>query len=256
VAGLIQKRLSLHKRVANQQCETEALKSQVSRLQAMANIGATTCMIAHEINNLLAGLGGFAQHALNNPQDSALSRKVLAKTAGNCERAGKVLDSMVALANGEARNKETCNLKSLIDEIFACLCRDFSKDGIRVNIEVADSLTVCAVPVQLQQVLMNLILNAHQAMLGAPGSLSIKADQGAYSVWVEVIDTGCGIDKNDLDKIFEPFFTTKAAESKQTGTGLGLAFCKHIIEAHNGIISVQSKRGKGTKFRIILPKGQ
>jgi len=232
------------------------LRLQVGELQGLANIGQAMCMAAHEINNLLVPLAGYAQLALKNPDDSALGRKALTKTAGNCQRAAKVLESMVAFATGQSQRKEVCRLKSLVNEIFTCLCRDFSKDRITVSIEIDEALTVQAVPVQLQQVLMNLILNGRTAMLAAGGTLTIRAGEDSDSMWTDVIDTGCGIEAEVLPKIFEPFFTTRtdANDSQQTGTGLGLAFCKQIVESHNGTISAESEPGKMTKFRIILPK--
>lgn len=103
---------------------------------------------------------------------------------------------------------------------------------------------------------MNLILNARQAMLGKGGGLRISARQLPDSVQIEVADTGCGIETQNLIRIFDPFYTTKNAESQshRLGAGLGLAFCKKVIDGHNGIISVQSKPGDGTTFTIILPK--
>jgi len=254
--SVLEKRVSLHRCLAEQRRENDLLKLQLTNLQALANMGTAMCMIAHEINNLLTPLAGYAQLALKHPEDTALSRKALVKTAGNCAHARKVLESVVALANGEAQEKKTCELKSLIDEIFACLCRDFSKDRIRLSVNVPDGLTVRAVPMQIQQVLMNLILNAREAMLGKGGFLTIQAHETDGSVCVEVIDTGCGVDTANLRMIFEPFFTTKAEKNgcQRTGAGLGLSFCKEIIDAHNGTISVESERGKGTKFRITLPK--
>ena len=256
MAGIIEKRVSLHRQVKDKKQENEMLRLQVGELQGLANIGEAMCMAAHEINNLLVPLAGYAQLALKNPDDSALANKALTKTAGNCQRAAKVLESMVAFANGQSQHKETCRLKSLVDEIFTCLCRDFSRDRITVSIEIDETLTAQAVPVQLQQVLMNLILNGRAAMLPGGGRLTIKAGQDIDSVWVDIIDTGCGIEAEVLPKIFEPFFTTKTNtnDSQQTGTGLGLAFCKQIVESHNGTISAESEPGKKTKFRIILPK--
>jgi len=103
---------------------------------------------------------------------------------------------------------------------------------------------------------MNLILNAREAMLGKGGDLRISAKQLPDSVQIEVADTGCGIEPENLIRIFEPFYTTKNGQSqfRCLGTGLGLAFCKKVIDGQNGIISVESKPGDGTTFTIILPK--
>jgi len=254
---IIEKRRSLHKHVASQQQQNNALKSQITQLQAFANIGTATCMIAHEINNLLTPLGSYAALALNNPDDKPLAEKALRRTVRNCERASKIMGSMLAIANGQTQEKKNIRLIILLQEIFTCLCRDFAKDGITVNIQIPPALTVRVVPVQIQHVLMNLILNARNAMLQTGGTLTIKAHDTTDAVQIEVTDTGCGVEPADLKNIFEPFFTVKAekkSSDKHTGSGLGLAFCKKIVDAHDGCISVESKPDEGTTFKITLPK--
>ena len=104
---------------------------------------------------------------------------------------------------------------------------------------------------------MNLILNAREAMLNGGGVLTIEPQTTIDAVEIEVRDTGCGIATNDLENIFEPFFTTKGdkqPEAQRLGSGLGLAFCKQVVEEHRGCISVESEPTKGTSFKIILPK--
>ena len=259
MTSIIEKRLSLHKHLANQQQRNNALKSQISRLQALANIGTATCMITHEVNNLLTPLANFAALALSNPDDKTLVEKALQKAVRNCEHASKIMESMLAVANGQTQRKEDARLIALVEEIFICLCRDFAKDGITVDIRIPEDLTIWAVPVQIQQVLMNLILNARDAMLPRGGILTIKAQDTADAVQIELTDTGCGIKSADLKNIFEPFFTTKAdkkSPSQQSGAGFGLVFCKKIIDEHGGCISVESKPARGTAFKITLPKSQ
>lgn len=255
---IIEKRLSLHKHLTNQQQQNDALKSHLTHLQALANIGTTTCMVAHEINNLLTPLANFAALALNNLDDKPLSEKALQKVVRNCEHASKIMESMLAVANGRTQEKQNSPLITLVENVFTCLCRDFAKDGITVNIQIPKDLTVWAIPIQIQQVLMNLILNARDAMLPRGGVLTIKAWDTADAVQVELTDTGCGIKPADLKKIFQPFFTTKANEksppSRRSGSGLGLLFVKRIIDDHGGCVSVESEPAKGTTFKIALPK--
>ncbi|MBN2181591.1 MAG: HAMP domain-containing histidine kinase [Sedimentisphaerales bacterium] len=259
MASITEKRICLHKLVKDQQKQNDALKSQLDRLQHLANIGTISHMIAHEINNLLTPLKSYAALATNNIDDKALCEKALKKTVKNCERASGIMESMLALANGQTQEKEETELQSLIDDVFGCLCRDFAKDGITVQKEIPQGLKIWAVPVQIQQVFMNLILNARQVMLPRGGFLSIKAVDKNDTIEIEISDTGDGIKPSDLKYIFDPFFTTKNDKnpsSEHSGAGLGLAFCKRIIEGHDGLISVESERAVGTKFRIILPKPQ
>jgi signal transduction histidine kinase len=257
LASITEKRLSLHKRVEVQKHQNEALKSQLAGLQHLANIGTVSHMIAHEMNNLLTPLKSYATFALENLDDRALTEKALQKAVKNSGRASEIIESMLALVSGEKQDKIHVRLRDLIDEIFVCLCRDFSKDGITVEIQIPYELTVFVVPVQVQQVLMNLILNARDAMLPQGGVLTIKAAETSDVVEIEVADTGGGIEPADLTNIFETFYTTKTdkdSPAEYSGAGIGLAFCKMIIDGHKGSISVESKPGHGSTFKIVLPK--
>jgi signal transduction histidine kinase len=259
LTSIIEKRLALHRQLTNQREQNSALKSQIMQLQVLADLGSASHMIAHEINNLLTPLASYATLALQNPDDTALAQKALEKAVRNCKRASKIAESMLAMANSQTQEKKEVRLTGLVEEVFTCLCRDFRKDGIIVNIQIPEQLTIWAVPVQIQQVLMNLILNARDAMLPRGGILKLKATQDPDVVRIEVSDTGSGIDPADLENIFESFFTTKGGEkspSEHSGCGLGLAFCKKVIEAHDGCISVESKPAKGATFKITLPKPQ
>jgi signal transduction histidine kinase len=137
------------------------------------------------------------------------------------------------------------------------LARDPHKDGIALRVQVQPGLHVTGDPVQLEQVLLNLLINARHALLGRGGSITVKAsaaDEG-NEVRLQVIDTGPGIPEKYIGKIFQPFFTTKgtARKGENKGTGLGLAICKEIVEHHKGRIEVQSEVGRGTTFSIFLP---
>jgi signal transduction histidine kinase len=214
-------------------------------------------MIAHEINNILTPFGTYADLALKHMEDKALVRKALEKAVLNCQRATKVMGSMLALANGDTQEKETVSLAGLIEEVFTCLCRDFGKDRIQLKIDIPNDLEVHVVVVQIQQVLMNLILNAREAMLARGGTLSLQAYGEADNTIIEIADTGSGIAPEAMQTIFEAFYSTKnSSESADEcfGTGLGLAFCRLVIDKHQGSITVKSKQGEGTTFKIILPQ--
>ena len=213
-------------------------------------------MIAHEINNLLTPLRSYATFALQNQDDKALSEKALQKTAKNCERVSKIMESLLALANGDKQEKENINLRELVEDVFTCILSLAKSLQRQVKINVPSDLSVEVVTVQIQQVLMNLIINARQAMLCHGGILSVNAMQKDDFIQIEIADTGDGIKPEYMEHIFDSFFTTKnnKEEFKHSGTGLGLAFCKKIVESHDGTISVESKLGSGTKFIITLPK--
>jgi len=258
LASIIERRLSLHQCLAQKEEENRALKSQNLQLQALANLGSATCMIAHEINNLLTPLANYAALAVQNPDDKRLAEKALDKTVRNCQRASKIMQSMLAMANGQKQQRESVSVKALVEEVFTCLCRDFSKDRIRVEIQVDDQLQVSCIPVQIQQVLMNLILNARDAMLPGGGILRVSAVADAEHISLIISDTGSGITPENLQNIFRPFFTTKTGKdrpaSSTSGSGVGLAFCRRIVDAHSGEITVQSQIGQGSTFTIRLPR--
>jgi signal transduction histidine kinase len=254
---MMEQRRSLHRRLAEQEKENSALRSQNTQLQVLATLGSATSMIAHEINNLLTPLATYAALAVQHPDDKALADKVLDKTARNCRRAAKIMESMLSMANGQKQQWEQVDVNALVDEVFVCLCRDFSKDGIAVDVDVPEGLSLRCVPVQIQQVLMNLILNARDAMLPGGGTLCVTGRRDDQEVEIAVSDTGCGIAPADLERIFDAFFSTKG-DGKQpacdSGAGVGLAFCRRIVDAHKGRINVDSEIGRGTVFRIALPQ--
>jgi signal transduction histidine kinase len=257
LTSIIEKRVSLHQRLAQKEEENNALKSQNRRLEALATLGSATCMIAHEINNLLTPLGTYAALAVRNPKDRELVEKALEKTVRNCQRASRIMESMLGMASGRKQQREDASVKALVEEAFTCLCRDFKKDGITVELLVPEELQVRCVPVQIQQVLMNLILNARDAMLPGGGVLKITALPNGKRIDIEVSDTGGGIAPEDLQRIFRPFFTTKLPRNGPTadsGSGVGLAFCRRIVNAHGGEMDVVSEPGQGSTFRIRLPK--
>jgi signal transduction histidine kinase len=252
---LIEKRRSLANQIHLQRQENKELRAKLIELGAMANLGKISAVVAHEINNILMPLGNYAQAALGNPQDKELTEKALHKTIQNSARASEILESIMAMVNGEAAEIKECKLINLVNEVFSCIGRDFEKDGIKVKLDVPADLTMRVVPVQIEQVIMNLLLNAREAMIPHGGILAIKAVQQNDEIILTVADTGCGISPENLKKVFKPFFTTKTLDSTagRTGSGLGLAFCAEIVEVHNGSISVQSEPGKGTEFTVTLP---
>ncbi|MBP7053394.1 MAG: HAMP domain-containing histidine kinase [Phycisphaerae bacterium] len=256
MTSIIEKRLSLHQCLAQKEEENAALRSQNLQLQALATLGSATCMIAHEINNLLTPLTTYAALAVQNPNDTELAKKVLDKTVRNCQRASRIMQSMLAMANGQKSQREQVAVKTLVEQVFTCLCRDLAKDAITVQTDIPDGACVHCVPVQIEQVLMNLILNAREAMLPGGGILRVIAATEDDHVTLAVSDTGHGIPAEHMASIFRPFFTTKTAKDSPTGSGsgVGLAFCKRIADAHGGEIGVTSRVGRGSTFTIRLPR--
>jgi signal transduction histidine kinase len=249
---------ALLKQLGDAQLQLDAVRDQLMESQRLATIGTIAAVIAHEFNNLLTPIVSYSQFALSSAQgptpDMELIRKALAKAFQSAQKAGKICTSMLSLARGES-SFGLVSVQKLVDEVLTVLARDPQKDGIALRVQVQSDLQVCGDCVQLEQVLLNLLINARQAMAGKSGSLTIKATADDREIKIQVIDTGPGIPEPLMPKIFQPFFTTKgtAKKDENRGTGLGLAICKDIIEHHGGRIEVQSEIGKGTTFTIHLP---
>jgi signal transduction histidine kinase len=254
LTSIIAKRKAMHRQLSQQQERNIALEQETVQLETLANLGSATAMIAHELNNLLTPLANYAELALQNPQDSILVERALRKTSQNCRQAGRIMESILSASNAGSVEKVETPLLGLVNGAFDCLCRDFKKDSITVDIQIQENLKIWGIPVQLQQALMNLVLNAREAMLPRGGVLTIKAEERIDGIVIRIKDTGCGIGQADMKKVFDSFFTTKHKQGPGSGTGLGLALCKKVVDGHNGSITVDSQPGKGTTFAITLPK--
>lgn len=248
------------RQMAEAQKQLDSLKRQVLESQRLATIGTISAVIAHEFNNLLTPIVSYSQYALKSAEsdkpDMALIAKALSKAFGAATKAGRICQSMLSLARGEDSFGPVA-VQELIDQTLLVMARDPQKDAIALRVQVQPGTSVKGDAIQLEQVLLNLLINARQAMLGRGGSLTIKAApiENSSEVKLQIIDTGCGIAEKNLAKIFDPFFTTKgtAKKGEAKGTGLGLAICKEIIEHHAGRIEVQSEVSRGTTFTLFLP---
>jgi len=248
--------------IGQMQLQLDALRDQLTESQRLATIGTITAVIAHEFNNLLTPIVSYSQFALSSAQsqtpDMELICKALSKAFQSASKAGRICSSMLGLARGESACGQV-GIQQLVDEALAVLARDPQKDGIALRVHIQPDLNVFGDPIQLEQVLLNLLINARQAMLGRGGAITIRAQETeAGEIRLQVGDTGPGIPEKLLPRIFQPFFTTKstARRGEAKGTGLGLAICKEIVERHQGRIEVESEVGKGTTFSIFLPGPQ
>jgi two-component system NtrC family sensor kinase len=253
----------LTRQIAFAQQQLDLVKAELTETQRLATIGTIAAVIAHEFNNLLTPIVSYAQYALesieNGAPDMEMIRKALTKSYQSSTKAGRICTSMLDLARGESTFGDV-DIQRLVEEVLLVLARDPQKDGIALRIQVQPGLSVSGDHIQLEQVLLNLLINARHAMLGKGGSLTVKAQRidNSDEIRIQVIDTGPGIPEKLLPKIFQPFFTTKgtAKKGEARGTGLGLAICKEIIEHHRGRIEVTSEVGRGTTFSIYLPATQ
>ena len=222
---------TLTAQLASMEQQLMYLREALTESQRLATIGTIAAVIAHEFNNLLTPIVSYSQFALQSAQsetpDMELIRKALSKSFQGSSKAGRICTSMLCLARGESIFGEV-SVQKLVDETLAVMARDPQKDGIALRVQIQPELNVVGDMVQLEQVMLNLLINARQAMLGKGGSITIKALRlETGETRIQVIDTGPGIPEKLLPKIFQPFFTTKATARKgeAKGTGLGLAIC-------------------------------
>ena len=246
-------RQSIHRRLASAEQAKGLLEKQLQEAQRLSGLGLAWAVTAHEINNLLTPMTNYARLALRHPEDTALSKKAHEKAVLLGQRAGEILEKIMAMASGKRVEKSRLAVDTLLDDVLLCIGRDFAKDGIRLNRECPPELTVWGDGMLLGQAMINLILNARRAMLRKGGELRISACLTPNGTQIEVSDTGCGMTPDVMARIFEPFYSTADKQTDRDGNGLGLVFCRQIIESHEGSIRAESEPGKGTAFRILLP---
>ncbi|MBI9016690.1 MAG: HAMP domain-containing histidine kinase [Phycisphaerae bacterium] len=258
--SLLNQRQSIHLQLQENQQKIDELEKQLIAVQKLAAMGTMTYVIAHEFNGLLVPIINHCELIQKYPDDKDLAIKSLNKILKNSQQAAKVVHNVLNLANDVNRDgqKETVILLNLINDCFDCIVRELHKDRINVKLNISKKATINVIRSEFQQVLLNLIINARQAMLGQGGTLNFtlsQSDDKQYDI-IEISDTGSGIKKDDIEHIFDPFFSTKTnnTDPDTMGTGLGLMVCKNIIEKHQGKISVKSEYRNGTTFTINIPK--
>ncbi len=235
--------------------QLDSLKAQVRQAQQLANLGVAAATISHEVNNLLTPVINFVEAALAS-DDTDLREKALRRTANNVRMLVKMSEKVLEVSAAKTSVGVETRLETVVESALESLCRDLSRDGIRLKTKIEEDLTVWVDPLQLQQVLFNLLLNARSAMAPArEGSIHIKADRLANEVVIEIADTGPGIGPEMLTRLFDPLQSSKSCQGNSSNrcSGLGLALCRDLIEENQGSIQVASQLDVGTTFTIRLP---
>ena len=236
--------------------ENEALKKRLQEMQRMTALGELVSTTTHEFNNVLMTIINYAKMGMRH-QDHETRDRAFDKISQAGARAAKITNAVLGMARNRSEQFELTSLVKLVDESMVLLEREMQK--YRISVEFDYDQDIPEVPVignQIQQVLMNLLINARQAMKdGGQLVIRIRHNPGNATVDLSVRDYGPGIPQQKLVRIFEPYFTTKQGpdETGKGGTGIGLSTCKNIIESHGGKIRVESTVGKGTCFTLMLP---
>ncbi|MDA1015503.1 MAG: ATP-binding protein [Planctomycetota bacterium] len=230
------------------------LQQQLMQAQKLSSVGALASSITHEFNNILTTVINYAKMGLRH-KDAATRERAFDKILGAGQRAAKITTGMLAFARNQGDRKEPTELVGLVEDVLVLVQKDLQMHRVRLQTDYFDQPSASVNTCQIQQVLMNLIVNARQAMDGG-GQLcvSVRTNQEEGVGEIAVRDTGPGIPADQLRKIFDPYFTTKTADKNgQGGTGIGLALCRNIIESHQGRIRVESAVGRGTTFVLKFP---
>ncbi|MCF7822130.1 MAG: response regulator [Mariprofundaceae bacterium] len=243
------------------------LQNQLEHSQRLESLGVLAGGIAHDFNNLLAAIMGNAELARREVEEPSRANKHFDNIEETCEQAAQLCKQMLAYAGKSPHSKDILELNGLVRDMGSLL-----KASLDQNIDLQfrldeQSLSIEADKAQIQQVILNFIINAAEAIGSDIGSIRMRtgimyagrefldkqyngADlpEGKY-VFVTIADTGCGMTRQTMRKIFDPFFTRK-----ESGSGLGLSAVLGIIHGHKGVVEVISKAGRGSKFRVLLPR--
>jgi two-component system NtrC family sensor kinase len=230
--------------------EKVQLEDQLLQAEKLSSIGLLAAGIAHEVNTPLAGISSYTQMLLKDTPESDERKPILEKIEKQTFRAAEIVNGLLSFSRLSGGEFTALDINQLINESLALLAHQLQLNHIKVESRFDDSLP----PVygnlgKLQQVFINLFLNARDAMPSG-GEIEVQTGMNDSMIIVDISDTGAGISEENLKRIFDPFFTTKSAGR---GTGLGLAVTYGIIQEHGGRIFVDSDPGKGTHFRLKLP---
>lgn len=232
---------------------------QVYQSQKLAAVGQLAAGVAHEINNPLTGVLSYGSFLLKRAEDKPEFKEDLEVIVRETKRCREIVKGLLDFARQSPPEKHACDITEIVERAVRIVQTQLAAHRVELRKNLRTDLPrILADANQLQQVIVNLLLNANDAIGKECGTITLATNlersggttqARARGVEISVSDTGCGIPAADLQRIFDPFFSTKGPK----GTGLGLAVAWGIIEEHNGRIEVESDVGKGTVFRVLLP---
>ncbi len=247
---------TLEERVEQKTRELSGAQEEMLRVERMASIGKLAAVVAHEINNPLAGILTYSKllkkRLGREAQPNAENISMLDLMESESRRCGEIVKNLMTFARPTSMNREPSDLNALIDRCVRLVQHQLTLKCIELHLDLSRDLpSVRCDPGQIEQVILALVMNAIDALSnGGNLSLCSRKDPATGAVQVEVRDDGVGMPREVLAKMFEPFFTTK---EHGRGLGLGLAISRNIVDRHGGRIAVASEPGHGTTFTITLP---
>ena len=238
--------------IARDITERRRQEEQLMMADRLASIGELAAGTAHELNNPLTSVIGFSRLLMEKDVPDDI-REDLGIICSEAQRATEVIKQLLQFARKRTPVKQLNQINNIIEEVLRLRAYEQRAHNIEVQTDLAPALPEIMVDYfQMQQVLLNIIINAEQSMVEANerGTLTIATGRRNSTVVISVTDDGLGISQEHLGQIFNPFFTTKKAGK---GTGLGLSICHRIVTEHSGRIYARSKPGEGATFFVELP---
>ncbi|MBN2565386.1 MAG: PAS domain-containing protein [Candidatus Eisenbacteria bacterium] len=235
--------------------EIEALKAAVERERHLASLGRLAAGVAHEVRNPLSSLKGFAQLFRSKFDPGSEEERYSEIMIEEVERLDRVVQELLDFAKPQIPDRRPTSPNVIVEEALSLISEDAQFRSVDISLELGDGLPEVLVdPLQMRQAILNVLLNAMEAMEHG-GTLTIRtavshhAPEGPPSVVLGVTDTGPGMDAEEISKLFEPFYTTK-----RRGTGLGLTVVSRVMEQNGGRVDVVSAPGAGTTVSLVLPQ--
>ncbi len=235
--------------------QLECLQEELRRAQTMSALGELVSTTTHEFNNVLTTIINYAKLGLRH-KDEPTRNKSFEKILGAAQRAERITNGVLGMARNRSTDRAPTDLAKLVDQSMVLLEREMQKYRVQVEVQAEPAPPALVCGNQIQQVLLNLLTNARQAMpKGGRILIRIAPDPATGTVDLMIRDTGSGIPADKLPRIFDRFYTTKQGPdaSGKGGTGVGLSTCREIVESHQGKIRVESSVGVGTAFTLKLP---
>lgn len=241
--------------VLSESTENEQLREQLLRAQRLSSVGTLASSVAHEFNNILTTIINYAKLGARPDSSEATKQQSFEKILKGSHRAATIISSMLGFTRKTSAQREMTDLVPLVEEVLVLTDKDLSKHQIKIEKRFHSRPRAPIVRGQIEQILLNLIINARQAMSqGGRLTIDVRVNPKSQMADIAICDTGVGIAPEQLRLIFEPFYTTKKPDDQgHGGSGLGLSVCRQIIEQHHGRIRVESVVGKGSKFTVKLP---
>lgn len=233
--------------------ERRRLQDQLIQSEKMSAVGQLVAGVAHDLNNPLASVLGFADFLVESPDVPSHLREPLRVIQQESLRAATIVRNLLGFARKQEHRRHKAEIRPVLEATLVLLRNQLMADGVEVQLDIEPGLPQLYVNAnQIQQVFVNLIHNASQAIAstGRPGEIRIAARQGLHGVVIDVIDNGPGMPEDLAARAFEPFFTTKP---EGQGTGLGLNICQGIVKEHGGVITLTTVPGAGATFSVELP---